>query len=25
MNIIRWNDPFRDLSNLQDRLNRAFD
>ncbi|HTR26229.1 MAG TPA: Hsp20/alpha crystallin family protein [Terriglobales bacterium] len=25
MNIIRWNDPFRDLAHLQERLNRAFD
>ena len=25
MNVIRWNDPFRDLATLQDRLNRAFD
>lgn len=25
MNVIRWNDPFRDLASLQHRLNRAFD
>lgn len=25
MNIIRWNDPFRELASLQSRLNRAFD
>jgi HSP20 family protein len=25
MNLIRWNDPFRELATLQDRLNRAFD
>ena len=25
MNLIRWNDPFRDLAALQNRLNRAFD
>ena len=25
MPLIRWNDPFRDLATLQDRLNRAFD
>jgi len=25
MNIIRWNDPFRDLAHLQERLNRVFD
>jgi len=25
MPVIRWNDPFRDLATLQDRLNRAFD
>jgi len=25
MNIIRWNDPFRELASLQNRLNRAFD
>lgn len=25
MAVIRWNDPFRDLSNLQERMNRAFE
>jgi HSP20 family protein len=25
MNLIRWNDPFRELATLQERLNRAFD
>jgi HSP20 family protein len=25
MPVIRWNDPFRELATLQDRLNRAFD
>jgi HSP20 family protein len=25
MNIIRWNDPFRELATLQSRLNQAFD
>jgi HSP20 family protein len=25
MNIIRWNDPLRDLAHLQERLNRAFE
>ncbi len=25
MPVIRWNDPFRELSTLQERLNRAFD
>jgi HSP20 family protein len=25
MQLIRWNDPFRDLATLQERLNRAFD
>lgn len=25
MNLIRWNDPFRDLASLQERLNRVFD
>ena len=25
MNLIRWNDPFRELAALQNRLNRAFD
>ena len=25
MNIIRWNDPFRELASLQSRLNQAFD
>ena len=25
MNIIRWNDPFRELATLQNRLNQAFD
>ena len=25
MTVIRWNDPFRDLATLQDRMNRVFD
>ena len=25
MNLIRWNDPFRDLAALQDRMNRMFE
>jgi len=25
MALIRWNDPFRDLASLQDRMNRAFE
>ena len=25
MNVIRWNDPFRELATLQNRLNQAFD
>ena len=25
MNLIRWNDPFRELATLQNRLNQAFD